>query len=130
MKLNIDLPTLHPQRLAIKVRPAAEKAVKQGHPWIFESGIEKSNKTGRSGDLAIIFDRKKNKFLAIGLWDEDSPIRIKILHQGSSAQINADFFQQKTTQAFQKRIPLFASDTNSYRLIYGENDGFLDSRKV
>jgi len=36
-----DLPV--PDRLAIKLRPAAEKMVRSGHPWVFEKGIAKQN---------------------------------------------------------------------------------------
>lgn len=117
------LPEITPQRLAVKLRPAAEKAAKQGHPWVFESGIAKVNKEGKAGDLAIIFDQRKNKFLAIGLYDPYSPIRIKILESGKSAQINAAWFQEKIDNAFARRMPLLETDTNSYRLLYGENDG-------
>lgn len=112
-----------PARLAVKLRPAAEKAVKQGHPWVFESGIAKINKPGKAGDISVIFDQKKNKFLALGLYDPYSPIRIKILHKGKSAQLNQDFFQAKIDEAYQKRRDLLRTDTNSYRLLYGENDG-------
>lgn len=118
-----NLPKIEPQRLAVKLRPAAEKAVRQGHPWVFESGIAKVNKAGKAGDLAIIFDQKKNKFLALGLYDPHSPIRIKILVKGKSATLNADWFAEKITAAFKLRAPLLATDTNSYRLLYGENDG-------
>ena len=112
-----------PKRLAVKLKPAAEKAVKQGHPWVFDKGIAKVNKEASSGDIAVIFDQKKNKFLALGLWDAASPIRIKILHQGSPTQLDSEFFKQKIDQAFQVRQPLLKTATNSYRFIYGENDG-------
>lgn len=117
------LPALTPNRLAIKLRPAAEKAVRQGHPWIFESGIAKVSKEGKAGDIAIIFDKKKNKFLSIGLFDPYSPIRIKVLQTGKSATLNEEWFENKVREAFTKRKKLLETDTNSYRLIYGENDG-------
>lgn len=117
------LPQLTPQRLAVKLRPAAEKAVRQAHPWVFESGIAKVSKEGKAGDLAIIFDQKKNKFLALGLYDPHSPIRVKILVSGQSATLNEAWFEEKITAAFDKRKSLLTTDTNSYRFLYGENDG-------
>ncbi len=110
-------------RIAIRLKPAAERMVKKGHPWIFDGGIVKQNKEGKAGDLAIIFDNKKNKFLACGLYDPNSPIRIKVLQVHQSANIDADWFEQKIQAAFDKRKSLLETDTNSYRLIYGENDG-------
>ena len=105
------------------MRPAVEKIIRSGHPWVFEKGIEKIKEGGKAGDLAVIFDRKKNKFLAVGLYDPSSPIRIKILQANKSANINADFFKNRIETAFAKRQNLLKTDTNAYRLIHGENDG-------
>ncbi len=119
----ISFASIPTHRLAIRLKPAAERMVKKGHPWVFDGGITKQNKAGKAGDLAIIFDQKKNKFIACGLYDPDSPIRIKVLQTQKSATIDAAWFQQKITAAFERRKPLLETDTNSYRLIYGENDG-------
>ena len=114
------LPT--PARLAIKVKPSVEKIIRQGHPWVFEKAITKINKEGKAGDLAIIFDAKKNQLLAIGLYDPQSVIRIKILSL-QKAEIDERWFDSKIKQAYQKRLSLFDTDTNAYRLLHGENDG-------
>lgn len=119
----INLPKISINKIAIKLKPVAETLVKKGHPWVFENSIVKQNIEGKSGDLAIIFDHKKNKFLAIGFYDSNSPIRIKILQTKKPVTINADWFALKVEEAYKKRIPLLKTDTNSYRLIYGENDG-------
>lgn len=108
--------------IAIKLKPAAERKVKQGHPWVFDQGIIKQNKPGNPGSICILFDSKSNRFLAIGLLDPHSPIRIKVLGK-SRISINKDWFVQKITTALKLRNPLLATATNSYRLIYGESDG-------
>jgi 23S rRNA (cytosine1962-C5)-methyltransferase len=110
-------------KIAIKVKPSIEKIIRQGHPWLFEGGITKQNSEGKAGDFAVIFDNKKNKFLGIGLYDPFSPIRVKMLHANSAVQINAEWFEMKIKTAYEKRLPLLQTKTNSYRLIYGENDG-------
>lgn len=119
----IPLPDKSTSKIAIKLKPNAEILVKKGHPWVFENSIIKKNKEGKSGDLAVIFDSRKNKFLACGFYDPQSPIRIKILQANTPATINTDWFAEKVKTAYQKRTPLLKTDTNSYRLIYGENDG-------
>ena len=119
----ITFPDIPTHKIAIKLKPSAETLVKKGHPWIFENSIVKQNKEGKSGDLAVIFDNRKNKFLACGFYDPNSPIRIKILQANKPATINTAWFANKIQEAYQKRIPLLQTDTNSYRLIYGENDG-------
>ena len=117
-------PKIQTKTLAIKLKPAAEKMLKKQHPWIFSESIVKQNKEGNSGDKAIIYDNRKNEFLALGLFDPDSPIRIKIIQFDTPSTLNADWFQNKIQQAYNKRKPLLETDTNSYRLLFGENDNF------
>lgn len=112
-----------PQRIAFKVNAKAERMIRKEHPWVFDQAIVKQSKAGAAGDLAIIYDQKSNKLLAIGLYDPYSPIRIKVLQFKQSAVINDEWFGAKIEAAFAQRQPLFQTDTNSYRLIYGENDG-------
>ena len=118
----IDLPEITTNKVAIKLSAKAEVLVKKGHPWVFDKSIAKQNIEGQSGDLAVIFDNRKNKFLAVGFYDPFSPIRIKILQANQPANINAAWFKSKIEAAYEKRKPLLETDTNSYRLIYGEND--------
>lgn len=118
----IELPNITTHKIAIKLKPTTETLVKKGHPWVFENSIIKQNKEGKAGDLAVIFDNKKNKFLACGFYDPHSPIRIKILQTYKPVTINSEWFAKKINDAFQKRVPLLQTNTNSYRLIFGEND--------
>lgn len=112
-----------PKRLAVKLNAKGEKFVVQGHPWVFSNNIVKINDDAQTGDLAIVFSKNKNKLIGLGLYDANSPIRIKMLHNGP-ATIDATFFKESIKEAFQKRAPLLKTNTNSYRLIFGENDGF------
>ena len=113
-----------PKVLAVKLSATGERSVRLKHPWIFTDSIEKINKTGNSGDIAIIFSHSKNKAIGVGLYDPDSPIRIKMIHFGGGATLNEEFFFQKIKNAFYVRAPLLETKTNSYRLLFGENDGF------
>ncbi len=114
-----------PKRLAVKLSTRGEQYVLQGHPWVFSESIQKINKDAKTGDLAIIFGRKNNKMIGIGLFDAESPIRIKMIYSNTSPiTIDVTFFQNKIEFAYQKRIPLLETNTNSYRLLFGENDGF------
>lgn len=113
-----------PNRLAVKLRPIAEKSVKQGHPWVFSESIVKIKEGGKIGDLAVLFDNFTDKVYGLGLYDPNSPIRIKVIHAGNPVQVNEEFFQRKVIEASKKRQPLLKTDTNAYRLIFGENDGF------
>ena len=110
ISMNI-LPEIEVQTIAIKVKPKAERMIKRGHPWVFEDAIVKQNKSGASGDIVIIFGSKDNKFIACGLYDPHSPIRVKLLQHGKGAKINSDFFAKKVKLAFDKRKPLLETAT-------------------
>ena len=122
---NQEFPNIQPQKLAVKLTPAAENLMmKTAHPWVFSNSIEKINKKGNAGDVAVLFRHKDNKVFGIGLYDPQSPIQIKMLHHYGGQMIDRAFFAQKIKEAFELRKPLFETQTNSYRLLFGENDGF------
>ncbi len=110
-----------PKSIAIKLTPTAERLVKKGHPWVYSDSILKASKEGETGDVCVLFDAKDNALYAVGLFDKNSPIRIKIINRGA-AKINEAFFTQRIGEALAKRQPLINSTTNSFRLLYGEND--------
>jgi len=117
-----SLPLPAQKRIAIHVKPAAERALKQRHPWLFEGAIRKQSHDGNAGDLAVIFDEKR-RFLAIGLYDPSSPIRVKVLQHHEQTTINAEFFLDRIRTTTTLRAPLLTQNTTGYRLIHGENDG-------
>ncbi|OMP30928.1 class I SAM-dependent rRNA methyltransferase [Mangrovimonas sp. DI 80] len=114
-----------PKRLAVKLNAKGEQFVVKGHPWVFSNSIVKINEDAKSGDLAIIFSKNKNKVIGLGLYDANSPIQIKMLYSGGEkVEVNAAFFQRRINEAYTRRFELLQTNTNSYRLIFGENDGF------
>lgn len=114
-----------PKRLAVKLNAQGEQSVLKQHPWVFSNSITKINSDAHTGDLAIVFSKKKNKVIGFGLYDLNSPIRIKMLYSGTEkVNINAVFFKNKIEKAFAKRRNLLQTNTNSYRIIFGENDSF------
>ena len=114
-----------PKRLAVKLNAKGEQFVVKGHPWVFSNSIVKINDDAKTGDLAIIFSKNKNKVVGLGLFDANSPIRIKIIHNAETkVDVNSEFFHHKIEVAFEKRLELLKTNTNSYRLLFGENDGF------
>ncbi len=114
-----------PKRLAVKLNAKGEQFVIKKHPWVFSNSIVKINDKVRTGDLAIIFSKNKNRVIGLGLYDAYSPIRIKIIHSDAEkAEINTAFFHGKIEEAYKKRSDLLKTNTTSYRLLFGENDGF------
>ncbi|MCD9624261.1 class I SAM-dependent rRNA methyltransferase [Rhabdothermincola salaria] len=118
------LPRPNERRLAVRVNDDARRHVRRGHPWVFEASITSTGGEGQMGDLAVVFDRQR-RFQAIGLYDPDSPIRVRVLHHGEPETITPQWWHRRLADAIERRAPLLASpDTSGLRLVHGENDGF------
>ena len=110
-------------RLRLRVTATAETIIRSGHPWLFADSIREQNRAGRLGELAVIFDRN-DKFLAVGLFDPESPIRVRVLHTGKPATIDSAWWRGRLKQTLARREGLFDAQTNGYRCIHGESDGW------
>jgi 23S rRNA (cytosine1962-C5)-methyltransferase len=116
--------------LKLRVTPDAERVLRGGHPWLFSESIREQNREGQLGEYAVIYDRQ-DRFLGIGLFDPNSPIRVRMLHVGKPQKLDATWWKQHLDQSIQKRQGLFDSLTTGYRLCHGENDdwpGFVLDR--
>ena len=110
------------RRLAVRVTKDAERQVRSGHPWLFDRSITSLSDGGTAGDLAVIFDSRR-RFLAIGLYDPDSPIRVRVLHHGDPTPIDDEWWGRRLREILACRSELLArDDTTAFRWVHGEND--------
>jgi 23S rRNA (cytosine1962-C5)-methyltransferase len=109
--------------LRLRLTAAAESIVRGGHPWVFAESVREQNRDGAAGELAVIYDRK-DEFLAVGLFDPDSPIRVRVLQAGRPQTIDANWWAARLDAAVRRRDGLFDERTTGYRLINGESDGW------
>jgi 23S rRNA (cytosine1962-C5)-methyltransferase len=110
-------------RLRLRVTATAETILRGGHPWLFAESIREQNRDGQAGELAVIFDRK-DKFLAVGLFDPESPLRVRVLHAGKPVNIDEKWWREIFSKAIRRRENLFDGRTNGFRWINGESDGW------
>ena len=110
-------------RLRLRITATAETILRSGHPWLFADSIRETNRSGQLGELAVIFDRN-DKFLAVGLFDPNSPIRVRLLHAGKPQTIDAAWWRVRLAQALKRRAELFDETTTGCRLIHGESDSW------
>jgi len=121
--MNKTAATQTAARLRLRLTATAESIVRSGHPWLFADSIREQNRAGQTGELAVIYDRN-DKFLAVGFFDVDSPIRVRILHAGKPTTIDATWWQTRLAATLARRGDLFDATTTGYRLIHGESDGW------
>lgn len=112
-----------PPRLRLRVSTAAEYAIRRGHPWLYSESIRDQNREGVAGELAVIYDRQ-DRFLAIGLFDPDSPLRVRMIHAGKPVNVDETWWRGRLDNAIARRDGLFDGTTTGYRLVHGESDGW------
>jgi 23S rRNA (cytosine1962-C5)-methyltransferase len=110
-------------RLRLRVTATAETILRGGHPWLFADSIREQNRDGQPGELAVIYDRK-DKFLAVGLFDPESPLRVRVLHAGKPVNIDENWWRANFSKAIGRRKNIFDGRTNGFRWINGESDGW------
>lgn len=115
--------------LAVRLTPDALRHVRKGHPWVFDGSIasvrggRNGDGTGEPGDLAVVFDDRR-RFVAVGLWDPTSPIRIKVLHAGTPRPVDASLWRDRLRSAASLRAePAADPTTTAWRVLHGEDDG-------
>jgi 23S rRNA (cytosine1962-C5)-methyltransferase len=109
--------------LRLRVTSTAEWKVRSGHPWVFADSIKSQNRAGQAGELAVIYDKWDN-FLAIGLFDPLSPLRVRVLHAGKPQTVNEEWWRERLREPLKRREEIFDERTTGYRFIHGENDGW------
>jgi 23S rRNA (cytosine1962-C5)-methyltransferase len=116
-----------PRRLALRVGAPAERALRAGHPWLFDESITSLTVSGsadvpRAGDIAVVFDVKR-RFLAAGIYDPDSPIRVRVLVHSEPDEIGQDFFRRRIATALERRRDVASEHTTAFRVLSGGSDG-------
>lgn len=111
-------------RLRLTLYPRAESAIRSNHPWVYAESIKTQNRDGETGELAVIYD-KRDRFMAVGMYEAESPIRLRILHVGKPMTIDRDWWLEKARACLTKREgEIINSNTNGARMIQGESEGF------
>ena len=114
---------MNPRIHKIKISKSLQAKIRKGFPWVYYYQIKNSVISGKAGDLGAIYD-SQNRFLAMGLYDPYSDIRLRILITRTPQEITGDFFRERLKKALALRADVAARETTGYRVVNGENDGF------
>ncbi|MDH5457551.1 MAG: class I SAM-dependent rRNA methyltransferase [Nitrospinota bacterium] len=114
---------MNPNRIKINISKSLQGKIRKGFPWVHFYQMNNRKISGKAGDLGVIYD-SDNRFLAIGLFDPFSDIRLRILQTREPREIDETFFQERLQKALELRSPLKSQKTTAYRIVNGENDGF------
>ncbi len=109
--------------MIVRLRPGRDKAVRQGHPWLFSGAIEavEGADGGPPPPLAQVIDAG-GRPLGVGLWSPRSQIRVRML-AGPGEAIGRAFFAARLAEALALRRAVVPADTTGYRVLNAEGDG-------
>ncbi len=106
---------------AFTVTKKAEKSLKDGHPWVYDTEITACEDCG-NGALVDIFSQK-GSYLGTGFFSANSKIRIRRLSDNANEKFTDEFFARRVKYAIDYRRTVMREDFSSCRLIFGEADG-------
>jgi len=105
----------------VVITDKALKKVLLGHPWIFGEEIIKKDEIN-NGEIVDVLNQK-GKYIGSGFYNDNSKITIRLLSRNYNDTYDYDFFKRRVNYAFNMRKETM-SDLNSFRVIFGEADGF------
>ena len=101
-------------KATLTLEPNLETAVKSGHPWVYRNHLP--NHTLQTGDWVRV---KAGSAEAYGLYDAEGQIAVRLF---GDAPLQGGWLQKRVQDALELRARVIGSETNAYRLVYGEGD--------
>lgn len=103
----------------ITLRRGEQERIVAGHPWIYQSSIEKLETPAADGDVVLVKDFR-GKVLGVGFYNSHSRISVRVLSP-EPVEINQAFFERRILAALElrrRRMP----DATSFRVVNAESD--------
>lgn len=104
------------------VTKKAERSLKYGHPWVYDTEILSSHGDIENGALIDVLS-EKGSYLGTGFFSETSKIRVRIISNNANDDFGETFFDRRIKYALEYRKTVMGDDFSCCRLIFGEADG-------
>jgi 23S rRNA (cytosine1962-C5)-methyltransferase len=101
---------------ALVLPESLEARLEAGHPWVYRDHVA-GRGAARSGDFVRV---ECGRFSGYGLWDEDSPIALRIFSR--EQRPDAAWVRARLDEAWELRQRFLPPETNAFRLLFGEGD--------
>lgn len=105
------------------ITPKGTRWVEQGHPWIYEAEVLRTEGETENGCLVDAVS-EKGKYLGTGFLSTQSKIRVRLLSRNANDKFDEAFWQRRIQYAWEYRKTVMGEDTSCCRVIFGEADGF------
>jgi 23S rRNA (cytosine1962-C5)-methyltransferase len=106
----------------IILKPGRDRAIRQGHPWIFSGAVASVSGRPEPGDtvLAVSHDHEP---LALGFFNDRCDIRFRVLSFRLDQPVDASFWARRIRSAAALRQRFVPPGTTAFRMINAEGDG-------
>ncbi|HVK70191.1 MAG TPA: class I SAM-dependent rRNA methyltransferase [Polyangium sp.] len=102
----------------LRLTRSAAASVRRGHPWVYREGLTRPPKL--DSGTAVSLASEEGEPLGVGLWDESSPIAVRVF--GKSGRLDERALLERIERALARREAFVGPDTDAYRLCNGEGD--------
>src|SRR5688572_3437345 len=119
------------QRTVAPGMPAAQAILKPRksrpffgrHPWVLESAVARIEGDAHDGDLIDLVS-EKGKFIARGVYNSRSRIRVRLYSWDAGEAIDESFWQRRLVDAVEFRRELgYLEPSDACRVVFSEADG-------
>ena len=108
----------------VTVTPKGERWSEGGHPWIYDTDVEKVEGTMEDGGLADVVT-EKGRYVGTGFYNARSKIRVRIFSRNANDRFDDAFFVRRFRYAWEyRKAVLRPQDLTCCRVIFGESDAF------
>ena len=108
----------------ITVTPKGERALRGGHPWVFDAEVTELTGAPEGGDIVDIYTQK-GRWLGAGFYNPASRIRVRCFSRNANDRFDESFWRRALAYAVDyRRAVLSEDDFRCCRLIFGEADRF------
>jgi 23S rRNA (cytosine1962-C5)-methyltransferase len=94
------------------------------HPWVFSGAVKRIEGSPEPGQVVDLM-ASDGGFIARGLFNPHSNIKVRLYAWEESAELNEDFWSLRLDSALAFRRQLFpqANSETAYRAVFSESDG-------
>ena len=108
----------------VTITPKGERAIVDGHPWVYEGEVLSVSGTPEDGGLVDVVS-KKGSWLGCGFFNSRSRIRVRVLSRNPNDRFDRAFWRRRIQYAWDYRKTVMGpEDSRCCRMIFGEADGF------
>ena len=109
----------------VTITPKGERAIVDGHPWVYEGEVVSISGTPEDGGLVDVVS-KKGSWLGCGFYNSASKIRVRLVTRNANDDPAGDaFWERRLRYAWDYRKTVMGeTDSRCCRIIFGEADGF------